>query len=1176
MREGAHGGAHGSAVGKGRHGQRAAAAATPAVTFHSRLPFLLLAVVVFLGVVGFAVFNVYNFRFGAVGKAYSAVVLNESSFRTGAVLSSEASVPRQLSLVVQGPVSAATALISGTASGVTVSIGPDSVYEQYGELPVQPEQVGDFSYEINRQCSSFPCEVELTVVSASSGTVALSDFSLVPAVAESDMPSISVETDKNYYNIGDSVMLVGAPQAGSKPVSVVNNPKPEAVPGNITVKVQRMSVRADSAEPGWEDVSGVMAVAKDVSVPASGFLDIAAELGISEFFRASEPGRFRILAEFAMPDGSVLSDASEFAARAEQKELACSINFDCPVYHSCQNGVCVNFCGGEGQPGQPGQPGEPAEPPEEPPEEPGNKSVQASRSDLSRMNIARLNALGFEIEKGQGNADVGNIDLSDYSITAEGDAVVVSKGSSVRKFSGDAGSFVIADSKGNKILLKRVAPQQQKVASHIIELKSEPLLKYKASVEEQLATSASAGGAAGVDGYAGPAKDSVKDLVKNSVDAYKKRLADAKVQALLEMAQANPNLPGSIVKEYSKAFSGFAANLSDEEAATVRKLPSVRAVYPNGRVFALLDNSVNQISADEVWKLKDKNGAALTGKGVTIAIIDTGVDYTHPDLGGCFGSGCKVAGGYDFFNDDPDPIDDHGHGTHVAATAAGSGILKGVAPDATVYAYKVLGAGGGGNWDDVIAAIERSVDPNEDGDFSDHLDVISMSLGGSGNPDDPQSQAVDNAVSNGVVAVIAAGNSGPGSGTIGSPGTARKAITVGAVDKCDNIAGFSSRGPVVWEGGTLLKPDIVAPGVDICAAQWDSWLADLKCVDDRHIAISGTSMATPHVSGAAALLLQANPEWSPEDVKSAMMLGAHDLGLSPTDQGAGRLDVLRSLNPAISVLPNSVSFELSEGTSYSTDLEITNLLDKEMAVEFSAVTFDLDGKVYDFASVEPESLTLAPNGKGTVQLLVDVQPDSEGYFIGRISVQVPSPSRPDEVDVLVVPFSFSRTSQMVVSAVDSGGRPLLADFYLHSNDLEQLSRASFGIDYVGDSYTFKLKSGSYTVHAVSVFESPVQFFLSKAVALPVGSKLSIPLSTADARQFKVPAESFSKVPLRLNTWEKALLIYNDKSLWSTTYTAFSPNIPDGNKVVYVSDRPENGLNTDVIIDYEGYPTNIPK
>ncbi|MBW2966099.1 S8 family serine peptidase, partial [Candidatus Woesearchaeota archaeon] len=259
---------------------------------------------------------------------------------------------------------------------------------------------------------------------------------------------------------------------------------------------------------------------------------------------------------------------------------------------------------------------------------------------------------------------------------------------------------------------------------------------------------------------------------------------------------------------------------------------------------------------------------------------------------------CKVIGGYDFVNNDNNPMDDQGHGTHCAGIAAGNGTLKGVAPDAKIYAYKVLSSGGGGYSDWIIAGIERAVDPNQDTDFSDHVDIISMSLGGYGDPDDPMSQAVDTAVNNGVVAVIAAGNLGPGYQTIGSPGTARKAITVGASDKTDNIAYFSSRGPVIWPNGIIIKPDIIAPGVDICAAQWnDAFLkyGAPQCVDTEHVAISGTSMATPHVAGAAALIKQKNPTWTPNEIKAALKSTSIDIRKDISTQGYGRIDVLNAV-----------------------------------------------------------------------------------------------------------------------------------------------------------------------------------------------------------------------------------------------------------------------------------------
>lgn len=369
-------------------------------------------------------------------------------------------------------------------------------------------------------------------------------------------------------------------------------------------------------------------------------------------------------------------------------------------------------------------------------------------------------------------------------------------------------------------------------------------------------------------------------------------------------------------RDLDTTFNGLLVELLPNEVEKVKKIKGVRRVVEDTIVKATLDSSVPMIHANEAWPFVDSVGAPLTGYGVKIGIIDTGVDYTHADLGGCFGPGCKVEGGWDFINNDSNPMDDHGHGTHVAATAGGRGIaagnpLLGVAPDATIYAYKVLSSGGSGATSGVAAAIDRCVDPNLDGDFTDHLDVCSMSLGGSGNPDDITSLASDNAMRNGVVITIAAGNSGPSYQTITSPGTSREAITVGAACKpadigkilqCStDIASFSSRGPVKWTGTNgeqqeMVKPDIVAPGVNICAAEWNSWLTTRRCKDTTHIAISGTSMATPHVAGMAALLRQAVPNAAPANIKNAIKLSAVPYsGFDENTQGKGLIHTVEAL-----------------------------------------------------------------------------------------------------------------------------------------------------------------------------------------------------------------------------------------------------------------------------------------
>ena len=398
-----------------------------------------------------------------------------------------------------------------------------------------------------------------------------------------------------------------------------------------------------------------------------------------------------------------------------------------------------------------------------------------------------------------------------------------------------------------------------------------------------------------------------------------------------------------IEKKFINVFNGVVIKgISEQEAKEIEKIKGAKKVWPNSKVYATLMNSVPLINADDVWQMPNPNvaGQYLTGEGIKIAVIDTGIDYTHPDLGGCLGFGCKVIGGYDFVNEDNDPMDDGGHGTHVAATAAGDGVLKGVAPDAKLYGFKVLDAGGGGWEGGIISGIEFSIDLDGDGnimeDGSDYVDIISMSLGGGGNPDDPMSQAVDNVVDAGVVAVIAAGNGNCGN-CIGSPGKSRKAITVGASDKSDIIAGFSSRGPVGWRNSqgktkSLVKPDVTAPGgkgilnntlnneENICAAQssqdtiWqmfiDSGFNDIHCLDNEHIAIFGTSMATPHVAGAAALIKQAHPDWTPDEIKMALRNTAVDIGENILTQGQGRINVLDAVNsqkPPLAIL-NEIDF----------------------------------------------------------------------------------------------------------------------------------------------------------------------------------------------------------------------------------------------------------------------------
>jgi subtilisin family serine protease len=413
--------------------------------------------------------------------------------------------------------------------------------------------------------------------------------------------------------------------------------------------------------------------------------------------------------------------------------------------------------------------------------------------------------------------------------------------------------------------------------------------------------------------------------------------------------QGKTGLPEATVRrEYFEAFHGMAMRIPRGTLAQLRALPYVKRVQLDTPVQALTETNIEAVGAVRTWNTRGSRGA-----GVTVAIIDTGIDYRHPALR-------NVTGGWDFVNDDADPMDDHGHGTHVAGIVAGNlDDFTGVAPDATLVAYKVLNANGSGLLSSVIAALERAIDPNQDGDLSDHAAVANLSLGGSGNPDDAASRAVDNAVAAGMVVCVAAGNSGLYHG-VASPGTARDAITVGAVDSSDRIATFSSKGPSAKI--VAIKPDVVAPGVSIRSTYLNGGYATL----------SGTSMATPHVAGAAALLRAIHPDWSPAEVKSALMLYAKPLAFEQMAQGAGRLDVARAAEGTIFASPASISFGLDALTTDSFQkaqrIRVTN-----RGTKSESITVSIDGARRGVTFVViPQKLDLAPGASDDVTVSIAV------------------------------------------------------------------------------------------------------------------------------------------------------------------------------------------------------------
>ncbi len=343
--------------------------------------------------------------------------------------------------------------------------------------------------------------------------------------------------------------------------------------------------------------------------------------------------------------------------------------------------------------------------------------------------------------------------------------------------------------------------------------------------------------------------------------------------------------PPALGEQYVNVLNAFSVTgtLPQETIDALKADPLVAGVYPIQ--FAEFSDEPGGIviPAELVPPsppTRAVRGTSVAMSTVRVGVIDSGIDYHHRVFGNCFATpGCRIAGGYSFGDGKPDPLDLLGHGTHVASVIAGNDFGLSTAQ---LFAYKVnAGSSDRIATDKIIAAIERSVDPNTDGDTRDHLDIINMSLGTPAtDTNDPLVQAVERATSLGVTVVTAAGNSGSKQRTVMSPGVAPSAITVGAASLNSQgtatdaaayaVTTFSSRGPTLQ---SLAKPDVLGLGMNVCGA-----LAKTNAYDGRAtcgnrtdlVALNGTSMASAWVSGVVAQIKAAHSQWTPAQVKAAL------------------------------------------------------------------------------------------------------------------------------------------------------------------------------------------------------------------------------------------------------------------------------------------------------------------
>lgn len=416
----------------------------------------------------------------------------------------------------------------------------------------------------------------------------------------------------------------------------------------------------------------------------------------------------------------------------------------------------------------------------------------------------------------------------------------------------------------------------------------------------------------------------------------------------------------------------------------ISKNPCVRNVYPDNLVMLELDTSTQTTKTKDVWNMLSFYEhcydvtigigtyeeciilfpyiSNVKGTGVEIAFVDSGIDTTHVDFEEKITKQINVREGV---ADTSDVSDLYGHGTHCASIALGSGAgsnkYTGNAPKTNIWAIKAMDSGGYAMHSYIIRGINYAADPNEDGDCSDHVDILSLSLGlyvGSDGTT-PDSLAVQHAIACGVLVVKSAGNQGTyGHGTITSPGDLEDVITVGAIDKYDNIYSKSSIGPV---DNRILKPDLVAPGVSIIAARahgsgyWTDYAGIREVYDEIYTNSTGTSMAAPQVAGAAALLLSENRDLTNTQIKSKLMLSATPLGNSVFKEGAGKLNTLKALHCPIATYPQSAFFN-SPTIGSSKTFQIHNLERDVLEVRvISTPIYNELGSVIDTkAQVTPE------------------------------------------------------------------------------------------------------------------------------------------------------------------------------------------------------------------------------
>ncbi|GIG61755.1 serine protease [Longispora fulva] len=597
---------------------------------------------------------------------------------------------------------------------------------------------------------------------------------------------------------------------------------------------------------------------------------------------------------------------------------------------------------------------------------------------------------------------------------------------------------------------------------------------------------------------------------------------DARRADLPLLSQGGAGLVASGVtprKLAKKDAAGFWAGLGKNRMAAPGKL------WLDGIRKPLLDKSVPQIGAPEAW------AAGYTGAGVTVAVLDTGIDASHPDFAG------KISATGNF-TDDPDTDDLVGHGTHVASTIAGVGPLyKGVAPDAKLAIGKVCVVYGCPE-SAILAGMRWAT-------LEQHARVVNLSLGSWDGPEiDPLEEAVNTLTAQtGALFVVAAGNDGF-DGSVGSPGTAEAALSVAAVDSADQRAPFSSRGPSAT--GTV-KPEISAPGVNIVAARAAHGVIGTP-VNDRYTSLSGTSMATPHVAGAAALLAGQHPQWTAAQLKNALT-GSAKPGGDVFGQGAGRVDVARATRQSVVAESGTLDFGTTE-YPHGDDTPVTRQVTYRnqgsapvtLALRVDGATPTGQAAPAGMFTADP-SVTVPAGGTATVTVTADTRVNGpDGRYTGRLIATGGDVS-------LVNAFTVHRERQLVAVTIHATA----PDGWQVARQMTSLRPDADGTDsaYVYEAQgTVRVPPGRYSV--MTVIDSPDGMAAVTRPVLDVTGPMTVEMDGRQAGKYEVSVPEPGAVSLNAGVG-----IREGNAKWSSTTWLGSDRL-DKLRLVRLGPKPPAG------------------